>query len=106
MHSRICEATASITADSASPEPVQSEVKLLVDEGPTRIRAKSTAIRRGVVRPTSVRPWSCCPKAECGRRNVFAGEHSVAESAIHAENFIVSETRLENQFPDQIRRGI
>ena len=38
--------------------------------------------------------------------HVFAGEDAIAEAAVHAEDFVVSEARLENQLGDDVRRRV
>ena len=85
---------------------MQAEIDMLVVKRPAGIGAHATAIFGTVVGCRSIRTGRGGCAAHGGSKHVFAGEHPIAEPAVHAEDFIVSEARLESQLGNHIRRRI
>ena len=74
---------------------MQAEVNMLLEHRPAGIAAYAASPRRAVV-----------GASRAGRRCTGVGEHAITELGGHTKYLIMSETRLEGQFPDEIRRRV
>src|SRR3954471_1354606 len=104
----ISQSACAVAADTAAVQRVQSEIEVvavLLIEREASVRADSAAILGRVKGAKSIGP-GCRAKTNCGCRNVFAGEHAVAEAAIDTEHFVVAESRLKRQLGDDVGRRI
>src|SRR5580765_5343882 len=91
--------TCTISSYTAAVESVESEVNpavVLLKQRPTGVSTKPTTVLGGIV-GTECIGTRCGAQAGVSCGNILAGEHSVPETAIDSEYFVVAESRLESR---------
>src|SRR5205807_9707295 len=102
----ISKAAGGVSAFTSAAESVQAEVEMLVGERPPRVCPVAAPVSRDIMSEQSIGSDICRRRTRKACGGLAAGKYAVAEPAVDAENFVVSEARFKGQLHHDIRRRI
>src|SRR4029077_16987216 len=88
--------------NSVAAHTMQTEVDLFLVEGPPGIGANPEAILGYIIGKNRVGARRGAAAAKCSGRQIGAGKHPIAESAVYPEHFVVPEARLKRKLGNNI----